>query len=252
MVAKAPAPSPERAALPASPRPELGSRFARRLRRAGRVPGVVYGAGKPVVHVAVERKALDGVLRQRRRVVTLEVDGREESVLLREVVVHPIDDDPTHVDFLRISEKTLVRLKVRLDFLGHPKGVTAGGEFVHTLADVEVECLPSDIPESIPVKVGHLEIGQSLAVKDLEVPAGVKVLNDPGTTVCIVRVHHEEEAPAPVAGEVAPAEPERIGKKPAEEEGEEGAEEAPKTEGKAKPEGKAKKEPEAKARKEKE
>ncbi|MCI0589641.1 MAG: 50S ribosomal protein L25 [Planctomycetes bacterium] len=243
----APAPSRTKpgaasATLAASPRTTMGSRAARRERRDGSVPAVVYGAGKPVAHVAVKREALEGVLREGRRVVTLEVDGASESVLLQEVIHDPIEDDPTHVDFLRISEKTLVKVRVRLDFIGHPKGVTAGGEFIHTLAEVEVECLPSAIPSSIPVKVAHLEIGNSIAVKDLEIPPGVKVLNEPGTTVCIVRVHHEEEAPAPAAPEAAAAEPERIGRKPAEEE----AEAAP--EG-AKPEAKPK---EAKPKKEKE
>ncbi|HET6202374.1 MAG TPA: 50S ribosomal protein L25 [Planctomycetota bacterium] len=238
--------APERAALAASPRIPSSSRAARRERRGGRVPAVVYGAGKPVAHVAVAREDLVKVLRERRRVVPLEVEGRTESVLLQEVVFHPIDDDPMHVDFLRISEKTLVRVKVPLEFIGHPKAVMAGGEFIHTLAEVEIECLPGDIPASIPVKVAHLEIGQSIAVKDLELPAGVKVLNEPGTTVCLVRVHHEEEAAAPAPAETAAVEPERIGRKAADEEGEEAAEEG------AKPEAKGKKEPEPKGKKEKE
>jgi len=216
--------SSERATLPARVRTGLGTSAVRRARREGRVPGVVYGGGKPVVHVDVPREDLDSVLRAHRRVVNLAVDGATENVLLREVTFHPIEDHPLHVDFLRVTETSRLHVKVPLHFEGSPKGVVEGGEFVHTLAEVEVECLPADIPESILVRVADLVIGQSITVAQLEVPARVKVLHEAAAIVCLVQ--HREAEPEPVPAEAAaPAEPERIGRKAEEgEEEEEGGE----------------------------
>jgi large subunit ribosomal protein L25 len=185
---------------------------------------VVYGGGGPVVHVEVAREDLEAVLRAHQRVVRLDLDGRGQSVLLRDLSFHPIEDDPLHVDFLRITETSRIKVKIPLHFEGSPKGVAEGGEFVHTLAELEVECLPGDIPESIAVRVGDLLVGQSLTVADLTIPPRVTVLHEPATIVCLVHHRGEEEAAPAAEAAATPTEPERIGRKAEEAEPEEGEE----------------------------
>ena len=103
-------------------------------------------------------------------------------------------------------------------FFGHPKGLTQGGEFVHPLSEIEVECLPTQIPESIRVNVDHLEVGMSIDAKDLALPPGVSLASKPDEMVCTVRLKGLEPEPAAEGVEAGPAEPEMITKRPAAEE----------------------------------
>jgi large subunit ribosomal protein L25 len=141
---------------------------------------------------------------------------QERSVLIKQIQHHPVRDDIIHVDFNEISLTKTIKVKVPLVAVGEAVGVKLdGGVLDHILWELEIECLPAQIPESIEVNVSGLKIGDSLHVKDLTVPEGVKFLNDPEAAVLAVDMPRKEEA-APAAAEAgagAKAEPEVIKEK---------------------------------------
>ena len=207
--------------ISAKPRPELGSRANKRLRDAGLVPGVVYGHKEAVVPVTLPKKELVGHLNHGVHVFDLAVDGKAEKVLVKEVQYDHLGLDVLHVDFARVSLDEKVEVTVPLEFKGTPKGEADGGVLQTLMSDLEVECLVTDIPESIRVNVADLAVDDVIHVKDLTLPAGVRALKDEDVIVATVTVIAETTEPEAVTGESA--EPELIGRKPAEEGGEEAA-----------------------------
>jgi large subunit ribosomal protein L25 len=216
----------------AEPREDFGKNAARRTRRSGRIPGIVYGGGGPVIPVSVDPEKIREILHSesgRNAIFTLEVRGKAPArAMIREWQCEPIRWGLLHVDLVRIALDAKLRLKVAIHVTGEPQGVKVqGGIFEFMLREVEVECLPDDIPEAITVDVSPLTLGQNLRVSELPIGPNVKLLTDPNRVVAhVVTIKVEEEKPAEVA-EVAPAEPEVIRKGKAEEEGaaEEGGEE---------------------------
>ena len=208
----------------AEPREEFGKNSSRRMRRAGRVPGVVYGGGGPVIPVTVDPEGIQRILHSEsghNTVFMLEVRGKAPArAMLREWQAEPVHGELLHVDLLRIASDAKLKLKVPIHVTGEPKGVKLeGGIFEFVLREIEVECLPDDIPETITVDVSPLAIGQNLRVAELSLDPKVKVLTDPNRVVAhVVVLKVEEEKPAEVA-EAAPAEPELIRKGKPEEEG---------------------------------
>jgi large subunit ribosomal protein L25 len=214
----------------------LGKAVAKKLRRAQRIPGVVYGGAKGALSVTVDPLALQGVLGQGENVLinlSLTGDGgRTAMVILKELQRDPVKGRPLHVDFQEVSMEKKVRVEISLHLTGEPAGVkNKGGILEHGLRQLFVECLPLAIPERITLDVSGLDIGNSLHVKDLALPEGVRVLDDPERVVASVVAPTIEEAPAVPEAEVA-VEPEVVGKKE--------KEEAPAEEGKAKTEAKGK------------
>jgi large subunit ribosomal protein L25 len=233
--------------IEAEPREVFGKNASRRLRHAGRVPAVVYGDQGPSLPLTVDPKEILRVLRSgagQNAIFTLEIKGKAPArVMLRDWQLDPIKGNLIHVDMVRVGRDHKLRIKVPIHITGEAKGVKVqGGIFEFALREVEVECLPDDIPESLTLDVTELTIGQNLRVANLPLGPKVKVLTDLNRVVAhVVTLKAEEEKPAEEAVEAAPAEPELI-RKPRAEEGEEGEEEpeAGKKEGKkqGKPEGK--------------
>jgi large subunit ribosomal protein L25 len=217
----------------AEPREEFGKNVARRTRRSGRIPGVVYGGGGPVIPVTVDPEGIREILHSEaghNSIFTLQVHGKAPArAMIRDWQSEPIRGGLLHVDLVRIAHDTKLKLKVAIHLTGEPKGVKVeGGILEFMLREVEVECLPDDIPEAITVDVSPLALNQNLRVSDLPIGPKVKVLTDPNRVVAhVVILKVEEEKPAEVVAEATPAEPEVIRKGKAEEEGaeEEGGEE---------------------------
>ncbi len=231
----------EVANIEAEPREEFGKNAARRLRSGGRIPAVVYGAGGPPISVAVDPKQISRILLSEsghNALFTLEIKGKAPArVMLKDWTVDPLKGNLLHVDMVRIARDALLKVRVPIHTVGEPKGVKVqGGIFDFVLREVELECLPDDIPENITVDVSELTLGHNLRVSDLPIGPKVKVLSDPARVVAhVVALKVEEEKPAEVIAEAAPAEPEVIRKGKGEtEEGEEpaGAGKAEKKEGK--------------------
>lgn len=216
----------EKIRLKAQMRSETGKGAARKLRRQGYVPAVVYSHGEESSNLKVRVEELDSLLGQisvDNTLVDLEVDGRARPVLIREVQRHPFRSDVLHVDFFRIHLDEKIRVEVPLRLTGTSQGVEEGGILQQARHAIEVECLPGEIPESFELDASALEIGDSLRVGDLTGVGGVTLLEDLDTMVAVVVpptvIAVEEEAEEEL--ELEELEPELIGVA-GEEEGAEG------------------------------
>jgi large subunit ribosomal protein L25 len=210
--------------LKTEPRTGKGSRDADRVRKAGRVPAVVYGHKEATLAVSVPRDELAAALRHHARTLDLVVDGKTETVLIQEVQHDHLGSGLVHVDFRRVSKDERVRTTVDIELRGTAPGATGGGVLDQPLHKIHVECPAVSIPESIRVKIDSLLLGQAIHVKELELPPGVKALDDPDLVVVQVKLQHVptvEATAMPAEAGAASAEPEVITKKkekPAEEE----------------------------------
>ena len=198
-------------------RENLGKGGARKARAAGRIPAVLYGHGQEPVPVTIQAREFDLALRGHRGgnpIVNLAVGGGEYTALIRAVQYDPLTHDVLHLDFQHISLTETIEVKVAVHLTGLPIGVKDGGGILETiLRDIEVRCLPTAIPAAIEVDVSHLNIGDSVHVREVTVP-NVTILNDGDETIATVvppTVMEEKPAEAVVA-EAAPSEPEVIAK----------------------------------------
>ena len=196
--------------IAAEPRAALGSRANKRLRDTGKVPGVVYGHKEAVVPVTLPKKELVNHLNKGAHVFDLSLDGKAEKVLVKEVQYDHLGIEVIHIDFARVSADERVEVTVPLELKGTPKGEEEGGVLQQIVAELEIECLVTDIPSAIVHSVTEMKLDDVLHIKDLKLPPGVRALQDEDLVVAQVKTI-EEEAPAAVAEEGA-AEPEVIGK----------------------------------------
>ena len=178
----------------ATKRDVQGSSASRRLRRAGRVPGVIYGAGKPAVSFDVDHNEIYQCLRKEAfhsSVVSVNLDGAKEQVLLRDVQLHAYKPLVLHVDFQRVDANTELHTKVPLHFINGdvcPGVKLQGGIVSHVFTELEIACLPKALPEFIEVDLKDLAMGHSLHVNDLKLPAGVRVLLHGGDNSVVAAV----------------------------------------------------------------
>ncbi len=201
------------------PRTDVGKNACRRLRRSGKVPGIVYGLDQPAFPIAVERRRVGEILKLesgRNTILTLALRGGQETrtVMIRDLQRDPVTGDVLHVDFIRLHLERRISVRVPVRLVGTPVGVKNEGgvlDFVHR--EVEIECLPTQIPEALEVDVSGLHINQHVSVGDLAAATTVRLLDPPETILAVVSPPRAEEA-APAAGEpaAAEAEPEVIGK----------------------------------------
>jgi large subunit ribosomal protein L25 len=190
-----------------------GGRDALRLRKAGRIPAIVYGHKVTPASVSVSRDELLTVLRHHARTLQLVVGGKNETVLIQEVQHNHLGNEVYHVDFRRVSADERIRTTVDIELRGTAPGATGGGALDQPLHRVHIECPALAVPESIRVKIDGLLLGQAIHVKELELPAGVKVLEDPDLVVVQVKMAVVAPEPTAVLGEPGAAEPEVITKK---------------------------------------
>lgn len=224
--------------IEAEVRTDRGKNAARRARVAGRVPGVLYGAGGETVSLVLDPRQLLPTLRSQtgqNTIFDLHLkNGESGPAMVVESQFEPVRGQLLHVDLKRIAMDRKLRVEVPIITTGEAKGVkTQGGILEVVLRQVEVECLPADIPDHLTVAVDELLIGDAVRVADLQKNLGEKVslLGDLTSVVChVVTPKMEEEKPAAEAAAEAPAEPEVIKKGKAVEEGEEPAEAAEKSE----------------------
>jgi large subunit ribosomal protein L25 len=186
------------------------------LRNERRLPGVIYGGDKPPVQVALSEKELQAARKRggANAVLHLEMGKSVETVVVKALQRHPVNDRLVHADFQRISMTQKIEAKVPLRVVGEAPGVkTSGGILQHQLRELAIRALPKDIPQFLSVDISRLEIGMHIEVKDLTVPAGIEVVDPADQRVVSVTAIKVvvEEAPAtvlPAEGEAAAAEPE--------------------------------------------
>jgi len=223
----------EQIIVEATPREDRGKNAARRMRRTGHVPAVLYGGGGDALALTVNAKRLAAILRSesgRNTILQIKMPTGEQRAMLKDWQVDPVQGSLLHVDLMRIAMDVRLRVKVPVHTFGEPQGVKLqGGIFEMVTREVEIECLPSEIPSEFRVDVTELMIGKQLRAGDLPLGAQkVRLVTDPQRVIAhVVALRAEEEKPAEAAvvEAAAPAEPEVIkkGKKEAEE-GEQGAE----------------------------
>jgi large subunit ribosomal protein L25 len=163
-----------------------GSRSARRLRRTGNVPGVVYGGGDEPQPFAVDGRILRNTLARSGAILRVTIDGGAAApVLVKDVQRHPVRGNAVHVDFLRVDMKVAIHTPVGIELVGAEAapGVVEGGVLSQGVVEVNIEALPGDIPDSIQVDVSALEMNTTLTLATLSPPAGVTFLDDPDETV---------------------------------------------------------------------
>ncbi len=238
--------------LNAKVREEIGRSESRRMRRAGELPAVVYGKKNAPLSLKLnEIEVLKSVRKGLHPNTLLEVkidakgDLQSKTVLVKEIQRNVITQKLLHIDFNEVALDEEIKAHIPVESVGEPIGVKDGGVLESILHELEVACLPMDLPETINIDVSALAIGDSIHVKDIVVSEKVRILNDPELTVFAVAAPKIEEEPvAAAAGAEGKAEPELVAQKgKKEEEGEEGAApaEGAKKEGKKEPEKKAEK-----------
>ena len=212
-------------------RAESGKNVNRRLRAGGQIPGVLYGAQKESVPVSVSPKEIGAILRSatgENTLFDLDLDGSRRKVLIKEFQLEPIQGHLLHADFYEVALDKALQVSVHVELHGVPVGVKVqGGVLDFITRELEIECLPTDIPEKIEVDVSNLELGKHLRVSDLTLSDKLTILTEPEVVIAHVVVPRAEEAPVAAAEAAAApeagAEPEVIKKGKAEE----GAEEKP-------------------------
>ena len=203
--------------IPAALRKDEGKGASRRLRRSGQVPAILYGSKEPPVSLQFHHNTV--LLASNNEwfysaILDLNIDGKTQKVLLRDLQRHPFKPQILHLDFQRVSENEAIRVRVPLHFANQatsPAGKTAGVVITHELNEVTVSCLPKDLPEFIEVDLGELKIGDIVHLSDIKLPAGVTIPElrlgkEHDLAVAIAKMARGEEEPAPAAAaEAAPA-----------------------------------------------
>jgi large subunit ribosomal protein L25 len=177
------------AALALTARAPEGSRTARRLRREGLVPGVVYGGGDEPQHFAVDARTLRNTLAHAGQVIEVAIDGgAATNVLIKDVQRHPVRGDAVHVDLLRVRMDQVIHATVTLELTGADEapGVVEGGVFNQELRELRIEALPGDIPDAISYDVSDLEMNATVTLEVVAAPEGVELLDDRETVIATI------------------------------------------------------------------
>lgn len=200
------------ATLKASKRDKSGKGAARKLRGTGRIPAVLYGHGDKTESLSLDAHELELLLSHiasGSTLIALDIEGRRTDVLIRDLQKHPFRPEVLHVDFLQVHGDETLKLSVPVRLVGAATGVRdEGGVLDQVLYELEVECLPRNIPEALEVDITNLAMGESLRVRDVQAP-NVTILND--GDLPIANVVEPRTSAAPAEGEEGAAEPEVVG-----------------------------------------
>ena len=186
-----------------------GTSNARRMRHAGMVPAVIYGAAKETLHLAIDHNQLLRKLANEsflNSILTIKIGNQEESVLIKDIQVHPAKKQVMHLDLQRVKSDVVIRVSIPLQFINEEQseGVKLeGGTVTALMNEVEVSCLPKDLPEKLEVDVINLKLDDMLYLEDIELPEGVEIpqltqdepVNDPIVAVRLLRIAEEEIEP---------------------------------------------------------
>ena len=162
-------------------RARSGTNLVRRLRREGDVPAVLYGGGKDNLSIAINHDVLFHSLEKEEfhsAIIIINTDGNKEQAILRDVQRHPHKTNILHADFQRVDDKKILTMSLPIHFVGEEECIgvkTSGGVLSHLINDVEISCLPKDLPEQIELDVANLDLNESLHLSDIKLPEGVNI-----------------------------------------------------------------------------
>jgi len=212
----------EQFSIKAEKREALGTRVSRRQRKSGKLPAVLARKGEEPLHLLVDAKEFSQLVKKHARLINLDHPAGKDKVFIKEVQYDHLDEHAIHVDFTKVAMDQLLTIEVPLILKGKPIGVTEeGGVLDQYVKVLKIQVLPDAIPDHLEADVANLKKDVKFTVKDLVVPAGVKVTHDPDLLLAIVQEHKVEEI-VPAAAAATPLEPEVIKKEKAAEEGAEG------------------------------
>jgi large subunit ribosomal protein L25 len=213
----------EQTVVEAQRREPAGKNANRRLRKSGHIPAVVYGAKRDPLPLLVDPIAISNILHSQsghNTIFSVKVEGSQANVMVKDYQLDPVRGNLIHADLYEIAMDQLLKLTVDVEMVGEAEGVKLDGGIMDVVSrTLEVECLPTDIPESIKVDVSHLKINDYIRVRNLPVDPKVKILSEPEVVIVTIVPPVKEEV-VEVAAPVGPAEPEVIKKGKAVEEGE--------------------------------
>ena len=201
--------------LSAEPRNDQGKGASRRLRHAGKVPAIVYGGSAAPANISLSHQKLLLVIDNQKfysTIVNVDVAGTKQAVIVKDVQMHPAKNAVVHVDLLRVFEDQPLRVHLPIRFLNEatsPGVKLQGGTVSHVRSDIEVQCLPKDLPESVEVDMGQMGINASVKLSDLKLPAGVTIpelVHGHDAPVVVINAPRvDKEAEAAAAAEAKPA-----------------------------------------------
>lgn len=211
-------------------REAFGKNASRRIRKGGMIPAILYGEGTGSVPLVLSKMDIIHILKSEtgeNTIFRIAFDSKETDVMIKALQIDSTTDELVHADLIRIMMDKAIRVQVPVELTGEAIGVKSEGGFTDfMLREVEVECLPRNIPEHLTVDISGLHLHQSVKAAELVAPEGVKLITDPGTVIVMIQVPHEEKVEVKPEEEVAavaaePAEPEVIKKERAPKEEEE-------------------------------
>ena len=150
-------------------RKSVGKKASKLIRRAGKIPSVLYYKGEKPVSISIDRQLLNQAIKSDQRIYEVEIDSESQYVMIKEAQYHPITDEIIHVDFMRVRRSEKMTISVPITLVGKPAGVTEGGILSQSMTQIEISCFPTNVPESIEVNVDHLDINSSVSVGDVTV-----------------------------------------------------------------------------------
>jgi len=202
--------------IKAEKRELLGTRVSRRFRKSGKIPAVLARKGEAPLHLLLDGRELVRALKKHARILELAHPAGSDRVFIKDVQYDHLDEHPIHVDFTRIAKDEMLSLEVALILKGKPTGVSEeGGVLDQYVKTLKIQCLPDAIPELIEVDVTSLKKDVKFTIKDIQLPAGVKLLHDADLLVAIVQEHKVEEVVPAAAAVPGALEPEVIKKEKA-------------------------------------
>ena len=204
--------------LKAQIRENTGSKDAKRVRKIGRIPAVVYGHKKEPIAISLDENTLVEGLHSGRRLVSVQIGKKQETMILKELQYDYLGKDIIHVDLMRVEEGETVRVTVPIELKGSAKGAQEGGIVEEHTDRLEIECRVTDIPEAIVVSVKDIEVGDTLHASDIELPDGVRLVSLPSTLLLTCGLVAAAKSTEEIEEEV-PAAPEVIGEVKEAEEG---------------------------------
>lgn len=197
----------------AESRNDQGKGASRRLRRAGKVPAIIYGGKGEPSNITLDQLKLLTVIEDERfysSIITLKVDGQDQQAIVKDVQMHPAKNAVMHVDLQRVLADVAIRIHLPIHFLNQatcPGVKTEGGQVSHLKSDIEISCLPKDLPEALEVDMAGMHLNDTIFLKDIKVPPGVTIPElATGRDIPVVSIHAPRaEEPEPVAAEAAAA-----------------------------------------------
>lgn len=199
--------------LTANKRESVGKSHARRLRRLGDIPCTLYGADEKSVSLSVSRHEFEKLLTETRSVFVVDVDGAEQRAVVKDIQYHPVKGLMIHVDFMRVKAGQEINVSVPIKFTGTAEGEILGGVFQEIRSELDITCLPKNMPDNLEIEISQLDVGDAIRVSDLNFE-NITINAEENALICSVVVPRKIEEEVPVEGEEEELEEEEEGAEP--------------------------------------